>query len=481
MQNILAFDLGGSSLKLAIVAEDGRFLGQVRKRLKIERQGEARFETDPMIWWRAFREGCAELAGMGHDFATIGAVAGCGITRTQVFLDVSGTPIRPAITFQDYRSAGTLRKMQVEDCAGASAILRALGPFDPLARLLWVQRNEPDSWKQLGRIVEPKDFLNTMLTGIAVSDTISQTPMNKLREAHGADALSALGIDADILPDTHSPFDRIGEVRSGLDFPLSRLTGARVHCGSLDTWACVLGSGALVPGVAYSISGTSDVFGVISETCQTAEGLLSVEWGPGLWQLGGPSQGAATCLHWATDRFFPGSTLAEALEEAFLCGRQAPLFLPYLDGERTPWWDADLRGAFLGLSATHGNADFLRGVAEGITYLSREILARAEGALGLRVDHVSFSGGLAFNRLLCQLKADVLQRPVQVPKNRETGLVGAAKIAQTKDREESVKPEDFLHYEPNLERRNYHEDRFSVFESASAAVRPISHRMSGLV
>jgi xylulokinase len=481
MARTLAFDLGGSSLKLAIVDQTGAFLGQARVLLDIHSNGDHSYEVDPMDWWGAFKDGCRELANEGHDFADIDAVAGCGFTRTQVFLDEAGNIIRPAITFQDSRAAGVLDSIRAELSASGSVAIDKLGPFDPLARLLWLKQKEPLHWSRLRKIIEPKDFLNMRLTGIAASDAISQTPMTRALEASGEHILGILGIDPSILPDVHSPFDRLAYVQTGLPFPLSELAGKPVYCGSIDTWSCVLGSGGLKAGVGYSISGTSDVSGVICPVQKTAAGLLSVEWGPDLWQLGGPSQGAATRLQWAVDRFNPGMTLEDSLAAAFISDEPAPLFLPFLDGERTPLWDPNLQGAFLGLSTSHTAMDFLRSVAEGINYLAREVLVRAEGASGTAVSHVCFSGGLAKSAKLCQLKADVLNRDVLVPKNPETGLAGAARITSRYGTRDQVPVcERATLYSPDPAKRLYHDDRFSVFRFASEAITPISHKLSGL-
>jgi len=469
MPHVLAFDLGGSSLRLALVDADGRFDGFVRLPLEIRHDGDRRFEADPLAWWNAVIEGCEALAGEGHDLATVEAIAGCGFTRTQVFLDGAGTVIRPAIAFQDSRAAEIL-----EDAHG---LPETLGPFDPLARLLWLRECEPENWRRLRKVVEPKDFLNYRLTGRAVSDRISQTPMTRSLAADRAGVLAALGLDPNVLPEAISPFEPVGTVLPSLPAPLSKLAGKPVFCGSIDTWACVLGSGGLTPGVAYSISGTSDVSGVISTRPYSAEGLLSIEWGPDLWQLGGPSQGAATRLEWALRRFSPGVEPEAALAAAVAGDRPAPLFLPYLDGERTPWWDPDLQGAFLGLNAEHETGDFLRGVAEGINYLSREILARAEAATGTRVSHVCFSGGLASSPTLCQLKADILDRPVHVAANRETGLVGAARIPRRLREETADLGDGGALYQPDPARRRYHDERFEMFRIASDALAPISHRL----
>lgn len=481
MQHTLAFDLGGSSLRLAIVAADGRFVAFVRKPLSIQSADGVVFDVDPMVWWRAFVDGCKELDAAGHDLAAVTAIAGCGFTRTQVFLDGSGRVVRPAIPFQDSRSASLLKDMRAGAQEEVRQVIERLGPYEPLSRILWVKQNEPDNWAELRKVVEPKDFLNLMLTGVAVSDTISQAPMVRALGDSRDDVLNALGINRHILPDTYSPFAPVGQVRKGLPEPLSRLAGVPVHCGSIDTWSCVLGSGALVPGLAYSISGTSDVSGVISDAAHAAQGLLTVEWDAGIWQLGGPSQGAATRLQWALDRFCPEAPTAQTLEAAVTAAGETPLFLPYLDGERTPWWDPNLRGAFLGLSTSHHGEDFVRAVAEGMNYLSREILSRAEQATGVRVEHVSFSGGLATSPAVCQLKADVLDRPVFVPGNSETGLMGAALIPASGDPMVSrTQPVEGTFYRPDPTRRRYHDDRFVIFQSASAINAEISHQLAGL-
>lgn len=479
MPHILAYDLGGSSLRLAIVDQDGTFVDQVRKPLAFTVEGD-RHEADPDTqWWESFVAASAELEARGNDFGAITAVAGCGFTRTQVLLDAGGRSIRPAIGFPDARAAPLLDRLRHDAPASLQALAQALSPYDPLARLLWLKEHEPENWHRLARVIEPKDHLNFRLTGRAVSDRISQLPMTRPLHAAGLSRLDQIDLDPALLPEQLSPFEPVGQVRPGLPAPLDRIAGAVVHCGSLDTWTCVLGSGALVPGAGYSISGTSDVFGVIADRPAEATGLLSVEWGPSLWQLGGPSQGAASRLIWAAERFHPGLSPQDALDKALATAGPAPLFLPFLDGERTPWWDPDLRGAFLGLGMTDDNDAMLRAVAEGMTYLSRDILSRAENATGRQVDHVSFSGGLSQHAGLCQLKADILDRPVMVPQNAETGLLGASRLPLGYGAaHQPLPPEACTIYRPAPETRDHHADRFEVFRDATEAIRPLSHNLA---
>lgn len=478
MSQILAFDLGGSSLRIALVAPNGAFLAYVRKPIAIDHKTDGHFEVDPAVWWDAFQSGCAELAAEGHDFSSVTAVAGCGFTRTQVFLDKSGSSIRPAITFQDSRAQEALEEFRARGSSEEADALQSLNPFDPLARLLWLRLVEPDAWHNVHKVLEPKDYLNMRLTGNAVSDQISQMPMTRNLAVKPDALLSALGINPGFLPSRKSPYDRIGTVVPGLPYPLSEVAGAAVYCGSFDTWCSVLGSGALKSGAAYNISGTSDVSGVLSHTHSVAPGLLTVEWGPGLWQLGGPSQGAATRLDWALERFCPDIPRDLALKRALGARSSAPLFLPYLDGERTPLWDSDLRGAFLGLSSFHENSDFIRGVAEGINYLSRDVLRRAEQAIGDGVTYVSFSGGLSGSPELCQLKADILGRPVRVPENSETGLTGAGRIPFGPQTETEVEQHHYVTYRPDAGQRQYHDARFHAFREATRSLQSLSRALA---
>jgi len=265
---------------------------------------------------------------------------------------------------------------------------------------------------------------------------------------------------------------------------LSSLIGKPVICGSTDTWTCVLGSSGLNPGAAYNISGTSDVFGTISKRKHVTDGLMAVQWGPKQWQLGGPSQGAASRLIWAVEKFMPGSSIESALEKAFSAIGQAPIFLPFLEGERTPFWDSDLRGAFLGIEHSHCDKDFVRSVAEGINFLSRLILNKSEAASGETATHICFSGGLSNNPILCQLKADSLNRPVFVPYIKESGLIGSASMAFVTSESISEITSDLMNsgswYQPNSNLRKFYDERFSIFEDACSTVAGLSHRISQL-
>ncbi len=480
---VLGYDLGGSSLRLGILSPGEAPEPQVQISMKMRAGKDGEYEVDPQDWWTAFQNGFSELAAKVPDPAQIDAVAGCGFTRSQVPVSEDGTPVHPCITFQDSRGSRSLAEYLVEASGDLPQRYADLSPFHPVARLLWLRSRKPEVWARVHKVLEPKDYINFRLTGAFASDWISQNAWQSFFEALEGDARSrdALGIGEYVMPEPVSPFDEVGQVRSGLP-GLEALAGKPVFCGSTDTWLCALGSGALKPGSAYCVSGTSDVSGILMNTHCEAEGLLTVRWGPSLWQLGGPSQGAAPRLAWAAEQFTPELNLEQAIAQGIEADGNVPIFLPYLEGERTPFWDKTLRGAFLGLDGNEGPGEFVWSVAEGINFLSRIVLERAEDAAGTPASHICFAGGLSNNPTLCQLKADVTNRPVHVAACNEAGLIGAAYLPFNNtgalDRIAGEIMASGTWYYPKSGQRSMLDGRFEIFKKASEALLPISRLIS---
>eukprot|EP01042_Synura_sphagnicola_P024466 gene24466-31309_t len=152
-------------------------------------------------------------------------------------------------------------------------------------------------------------------------------------------------------------------------------------------------------GFAYNISGTTEVLGVVGREPARAEGLLTVDW-RGLFQLGGPSQTGADTVSWLLALLGRDGAAVGQEIDALLSGPRQPqplLFLPYLQGERVPYWDPSLRGALVGLNRRHGPTDLAFAVLEGVACLNRIVLERAEAALGSAAAEIRFGGGAAAN------------------------------------------------------------------------------------
>lgn len=533
MSVVLACDLGGTNFRAALIDAAGQTLAEAHVPSPPGSAGAGWAEIDPDEWWSTLIAAVTALAA--HDgglLAQVQAMAICGVTRTQVFLDAEGRSLRPAMTWRDARAEELLAEL-LPTLPASHPEAAQVNAFHPLARLAWLHRHEPQYAAQLHVVLEPKDYLNFRLTGAQATDAISSARLlasartDEDSEVHlasvaqsepGAEAagssrhpslLHAAGITANVVPQVLAPTQCVGRVMAGLPGLLAKLAGVPVYACSNDTWAAVAGLGALRTGYAYNISGTTEVLGVMGSEEAQAPGLMTVQWGEALYQVGGPGQNGADTLAWLLSLLREPLSLAAHAEsaqvhsnvqhltgqtglsfDALLAGArdtQPLLFLPYLQGERVPYWDANLRGAFVGLNRRHGATDLAWAVIEGVAFLNRVVLERGERATGSTVREIRYGGGAAANPLWCQVKADICERPVVTGQAAQPGLLGAAIVAWTGvgqypflslAQAQMAKPG--LRYEPSADRRDAYRQLAALYAQATEALLPISHGLAAM-
>lgn len=401
--SVLAIDIGGSALRVARVRLDGTIEAAhtVPLAMRSPRAGWA--EIDPALWWEAFlRAARRVLRESTTTRAPVQAICACALTRSQVLLDANGHALGPAILFRDRRASDVARTLP-----GVSA-------FDARARLAWVERHQPARFAKIATVVEPKDYLHFRLTGTLAADTVTRSR-------------------SEVLPfgtrHVVAPWASIGMVTPGLP-GLAALAGVPVFAGALDTWAGAVGAGAVEPGQAYDIAGTSEAVGLVTATPVSAPGLLTLTWTATAHQVGGPTQAGADCARWCHDTYRVRGSLPAAIARVGAALRaDAPLFLPYLAGERAPVWSSEVRAAFCDVDRAHGPDDFLWSALEGVAHAVRDILGLAQSSASERAHEVRVGGGGAQSDAWCALKADVLGLPLLRSDTAETGVIGAAMAA----------------------------------------------------
>jgi xylulokinase len=369
---------------------------------------------------------------------SVAAIAITGFTRTQVLIDWDGNSVRPAFLWNDTRANPTLPEL-IARCPAGHHETAALNAYHPLARLWWLRQNEPGAVDRIAHVLEPKDFLNLRLSGAIVTDPISQARLAAAArpESDGVSLLQAAGLSDGLVPPLHPPLTVVGHVKAGHRGAMASLEGVPVIGLAHDTWASVVGLGAMRDGLGYNLSGTTEVLGVLTSTPASADGLVGIDWGGNLFQLGGPSLAGGDTVKWLLELLGnldgDGKSAGAALDALMSARRDSEpvLFLPFLQGERVPYWDPNLRGLWLGLNRRHRQVDLAWSVLEGIAFLNRLVLERAEAATGQPVTEVRYGGGGATNPIWCQIKADVLNREIAVPAGDEHGLLGAAVAAWT--------------------------------------------------
>ena len=491
MSVVLVCDLGGTSFRAALVDRAGAIRADCATAGPALSDRPDGSEIDATDWWSILIASAASLARAEPVlFGDVEGVAICGITRTQVFVARDGSQLRPAMTWKDTRAEAVAARLR--EAMGSHPESRNMNAFHPLARLAWLREHEGALVRDLGCVLEPKDWLNFRLTGRQASDPVSMARLLACRgHVDGGDALPAAEMADTVLPPMLEAQQRVGCVLPGLPAPLDRLAGVPVFCCSNDTWAAVLGLGALGDGRAYNISGTTEVLGMVSNRFAEAEGLLTVDW-RGFWQLGGPGQNGADTVAWLlslTGGVAEPGSIGEEMA-TLLAGHRDPqplLFLPYLQGERVPYWNPALRGAFVGLNRRHGATDLAYAVLEGVAFLNRIVLERAEAVLGRPAQEIRFGGGAATNPVWCQIKADVCRTPVAVGTAREPGLLGAAIVAWTGlGRFASLTDAQAglvsiaRRFEPDPARHATYNALYALYRRTEAALSPVSAELARL-
>ncbi|MFI5611106.1 FGGY-family carbohydrate kinase [Amycolatopsis sp. NPDC051903] len=413
---LLGIDIGTTAVKVAAFAGDGRVRGVHSVAYPIGRPRPGWAEQDPEDWWR----GCVTAIRTVLSGLPGAVVAGAGIVsqvNTHLLADAGLTPLTPAVIWQDQRCAEEARELDArftpEDKLRIWGGPVALDASFVGARAAWFRRHRPDEWSRARWILSPKDFIGARLTGRVATDKLS-----------GVRIAGAGGY----LPEAVALVDGLGERLPELLEPEAVLgtsaeLGAPVVVGTMDAFGAVFGTRTTEAGRGMISCGTSLVVAGASHKSTSAPGIVTFPPRGDLTVHAGPTQAAGDAVRWWSR--VSGLAVPEVFESAHN-GRSGIVFTPYLQGERAPLWDADVRGSFLGLSSSTTQADLSRAVLTGVAFSARHVLERVEEACGLRLPSLTFSGGGARSDLWTQLHADALGRPIERLRVHDSAALGAA-------------------------------------------------------
>ena len=419
---IVGLDVGTSSVKgVAVATEDGRVLGVAESRYGLSHPHPGWSEQDPEDWWRATRD---VLERLGEH----GAPAGIGLSGQMhglVALDASDRVIRPAILWNDQRTEAQCE--EIERRVGLETLIsqtgnRALTGFTA-PKLLWLREHEPGHYERIAHVLLPKDYVRLRLCGeraTDVADASGTLLFDVAARRWSDDVVGALGVEREWLPPALESPEVSGETPEGVP----------VAAGAGDQAAGALGVGVDRPGPLSVVLGTSGVvFAAAAEFAADPAGRVHAfcHAVPGAWHAMGVMLSAAGSLQWLHDAVAPETGFGELVAEAepWEPGAEGLIFLPYLQGERTPHADADARGAFVGLSLRHDRGALVRAVLEGVAFGLRDSLDLII-ELGENPDRARASGGGARSALWLRIVASVLGLTVERPTVEEGAAYGAA-------------------------------------------------------
>lgn len=422
MARLVGLDVGTSSVKGVAIDDAGTVLGVAESGYPLATPRPGWSEQDPDDWWRATAAVLEEL-----DAAHADGIGLSGQMHGLVALDERERPLRPAILWNDGRTQRQCE--EIEARVGIDRLIaltgnRALAGFTA-PKLLWLREEEPKVYRRIRSILLPKDYVRLHLCGAHATDVAdaSGTLLFDVANRCWSDELLAeLEIDPAWLPSVHeSP-----------EAACSTHGGVLVAAGAGDQAAGALGVGVIDEGGPASVVlGTSGVvFAALNAFAADPQARVHAfaHAVPDRWHVMGVMLSAAGSLTWLRDSAFGGSVAFDALFEeaaAWEPGVEGLRFAPYLAGERTPYADPDVRGAFVGLGLRHDRGALVRAVLEGVAFGLRDSLDLVAELGGLpSVGRVS--GGGARSDLWLEIVASVLDLPLEVTAVDEGAAFGAA-------------------------------------------------------
>jgi xylulokinase len=415
---LLGLDLGTSSVKALLLAEDSAVLGEGSASYAVLAPRPGWAESSPEDWWAAVLE--ATAAAVGPRGAEVTALGLSGQMHGVVLADAQGKALRPAVLWADARSRRELAAYRGldEDLGRRLANPPAVGMAGP--SLLWLRDQEPDMYTSARWALQPKDWLRMRMTGKAAtepSDASATLLYDLLADDWSYAATEELGLRAELLaPLIPSPCVA-GTLRGEASGELGLREGLPVAAGAADTAAAMFGSGLLRTGPVQVTVGTGGQIVTPKERPDPdphGRTHLYRAAVPGLWYSMAAVQNAGLALEWV--RRVLGVSWEDVYEEAFAVppGSGGVTFLPYLSGERTPRFDPGARGAWTGLGLDHTRGHLLRAALEGVAFALREALEALED-LGIIASELRLAGGGTgggSGQPWQQLLADVLGRPL---------------------------------------------------------------------
>lgn len=480
---LVGIDVGTSAVKAILIDAEGNRLADFARPVAMSRPAAGYAEQNPNDWMDGVLAALTEF-GSRHDLS---ALAGIGIgsqVNTHVFVGSNGAPLIPAITWQDTRCAGDAAALtaqfstaqQTKFFGGALTI----DASHALSRMAYVARAHPDVYAKTRNVLLPKDYCVMQLTGAVCSDAVSAVRL----AGPGGYVDELLGLvsgSRKLLPDLQNFHHVAGRVSEGMP-----CAGTSVVVGAMDAWAGMFGSAVLADGDAMYQSGTSEILGVISATVNRTPGVVVFPPYEGIVLHAGPTQSGGAALQWLSRLF--GKTPAElsVLADACVPGPAVPLFLPHLEGERAPIWDAVSRGAFARIDSAVGPAEMARSVMEGVAFSARWAFEAVERSSGLDVSLVNISGGGARSDTWCQIRADALGCVLRRAAVPEAAALGAALLAglgtgTVGSMSEAVRRlvRFDRSFEPQEAHRAYYTEKFGHFRALYEALRPVNARYEG--
>ncbi len=483
---LLGVDLGAGSLKSTVTTGKGKVIATSSAPVNTLTPKAGFSEQDPEDWWSALVTSLQEIWAAGIEPAGIAAISVTAGAHTHVLEDESGHVLRPAIMWNDQRSGVQVARVRsasgdrIRDLSG-----NRISPTWTLPQLLWLREEEPDTHTRIRRIRPAKDWLRRRLDGSDATDLTDAwgLMLADAQEGGWSEELSSMaGISVDVLPPITDSVARTGAVTASAALQTGLREGTPVICGTSDTNAETYAAGMTRPGIGALKLATAGTVSTLTASPSFSDDVIHY---PHLVKgyhyaiLG--TNSCASAHRWLRDALF-GEIGFDGMDKR---AQQAPpgsdglLFHPYLNGERSPYWDPDLRASFVGLGFQHGAPQICRALYEGVAFTLRDCLSVLHDR-GMGFETARLVGGGTRSALWRQIIADVTGLVIEVPAEGDASY-GAALIAgigvgifsDTDAAARVIRVAETL--TPNNDTAGVYDEAFARFRAAKEALTPINH------
>ena len=430
----IGVDLGTSAVKLLLMNEAGHIEKIVSREYPLSFPHSGWSEQNPYDWYDKTLDGLKELLSE-CDKSLVDGISFGGQMHGLVTLDAQDEVVRPAILWNDGRTteetAYLNEQIGRERLTGYTANIAFAGFTAP--KILWMQKNEPDLWAKVKKIMLPKDYLAYRLSGTFCtdySDASGMLLMDVKNKCWSKEMMEICHVSREQLPDLYESFEVVGTLKKEIASELGVPETVKVIAGAGDNAAAAVGTGTvganhcnLSIGTSGTLFVSSDKFGVDEHNA-----LHSFAHADGGYHLMGCMLSAASCNKWWMDEILKTKNYAGEQKGIQTLGENQVFYLPYLMGERSPHNNPDARAMFVGMSMDTTREDMTLAVLEGVAFGLRDSLEVAR-SLGIRIDSSRICGGGAKSSLWRQIIAAVMNVKLEIIESEEGPGYGAAILA----------------------------------------------------
>jgi xylulokinase len=483
----LGIDLGTSSVKVLVINQDNKIIGDASREYPVSYPKEKWAEQDPTDWWTETKNAIKDVVKK-YDIPKDGikSMSFSGQMHGLVALDGNNDVLTPAILWCDNRTEEECEDItnhfgqdKLSEYTGNKALTGFTAP-----KILWVKKNLPEVFQQIRHIMLPKDYVSFKLTGnysTDVSDASGMLLLDVKNRTWSKEMLDYLGIEEAMLPKLYESYEVCGNVTPSVLEELGLEGEIVVAAGAGDQAAGAVGTGTVVEGIVSVTLGTSGVvFVAHEEYAHDQENRLHAFChANGKYHSMGVMLSAASCLKWWVDTVQKGMNFEDLLEEAATIESEDKnlVFLPYLMGERTPYADPDAKGAFVGMTMLTNRGHMTKAVLEGVSYGLKDSMEILKD-IDVPIKEVRVIGGGAKSPLWKQILADMFAVEIQEINTNQGGALGAAILGAVgaghfKDVAQGcqamIKVTNTV--KPNPEKKAYYDEKYQRFTKLYEALK----------